>query len=147
MELIEHNSGDTLMLADLGLPREVYTDQVAFIKAVREGLPGRVLQKAVNALRSDRDVFVRLLETDSSNLHRFFKRKSLGRVHSEEVLDTLKLYIEAATVFEDPEIAQEWLHSEIRALGGSRPVDLFDTFAGRDMVRDVLAKIEFGEFS
>lgn len=147
MDIIEQDNGDTRMLADIGLPREVYTSQVAFIRTVRAGLSGRVLQKAVNALRSDREVFVRLMETDSGNLHRFFKRKHLGRVQSEELLDTLKLYIEAARVFGDQEIAQEWLHSEVRALGGSRPVDLFDTFAGRDMVRDVLGKIEFGEFS
>ncbi|WP_415843667.1 antitoxin Xre/MbcA/ParS toxin-binding domain-containing protein [Vreelandella rituensis] len=44
-------------------------------------------------------------------------------------------------------MAQEWLHSEVPALSGSRPVDLFDTFAGREMVRQVLRKISYGEFS
>ncbi|WP_280547967.1 MULTISPECIES: antitoxin Xre/MbcA/ParS toxin-binding domain-containing protein [unclassified Halomonas] len=149
MDIIEQDSDNagTRMLADIGLPREVYTNQVAFIRAVREGLSGRMLQKAVNILKGDRDVFVRLLETDSGNLHRLYKKKALGRAQTEEILDTLKIYVEAARVFGDQEIAKEWLHSEVRALGGSRPVDLFDTFAGRDMVRDVLGKIESGEFS
>lgn len=104
----------------------MYTAQVAFIRAVRKGLPGRVLQKAVNALPVDRDVFVRLLETDPGNLHRLYKRKALGRAQSEEVLDTLKLYVEAGNVFGDCDSAQEWLHSEVRTLNGSRPIDLFD---------------------
>ncbi|CAO1661431.1 MULTISPECIES: antitoxin Xre/MbcA/ParS toxin-binding domain-containing protein [Vreelandella] len=147
MDLIEQDNSGTRMLGDIGLPRDVYADQVAFIRAVREGLSGRVLQRAINALRGDRDVFVRLLETDSGNLHRLYKRKALGRAQSEEVLDTLKLYVETGQVFGDRDIAQEWLHSEVRALNGSRPIDLFDTFTGREMVRDVLGKIEFGEFS
>lgn len=71
MDLTEQDNCGTRMLGDIGLPLDVYADQVAFIRAVREGLSGRVLQKAVNALRGDRDVFVRLLETDSGNLHRF----------------------------------------------------------------------------
>lgn len=64
MDLIEQDNCGTRMLGDIGLPLDVYADQVAFIRAVREGLSGRVLQKAINALRSERDVFVRLLETD-----------------------------------------------------------------------------------
>tara|TARA_R110001606_G_scaffold399287_1_gene583713 strand:- start:18072 stop:18488 length:417 start_codon:yes stop_codon:yes gene_type:complete len=81
------------------------------------------------------------------NLHRLYKRKALGRAQSEEVLDTLKLYVEAGKVLGDRDSAQEWLHSEVRALNGSQPIDIFDNFAGREMVRDVLGKIEFGEFS
>lgn len=148
MRVIERElvSGSEIM-GEMGLPCEVYCDEVAFIRLVREGVPGYVLRKAVQALPADRDVFVRLLETDSGNLHRFYKRKSLSRGQGEEVLDTLKLYIEAAKVFADREIAQEWLHSKVPALSGSRPVDLFDTFAGRNMVRQVLRKISYGEFS
>ena len=40
-----------------------------------------------------------------------YKRKALGRAQSEEVLDTLKLYVEAGKVLGDRDSAQEWLHS------------------------------------
>lgn len=119
MDLIEQDDCGDRMLGDIGLTSDVYADLAAFIRAVREGLSGRVLQKTINALDSDRDVFVRLLETDSSKLRRLYKRKALGRAHSEEVLDTLKLYVEAGKVFGDRDIAQEWLHSEVRALNGA----------------------------
>lgn len=148
MDLI--GQGDTKgngVVATLGLPGDVYTDPVSFIKTVREGLPGLVLKRVVERLSVDRDVFVRLLETDSGNLHRFYKRKALGRAQSEEVLDTVKLYVEAGKVFGDHEVVQEWLRTEVPALAGSRPVDLLDTFAGRELVRQVLRKISYGEFS
>ncbi len=148
MELLDQTkTNGEEMMAEVGLPRDVYTDQEVFIKTVREGVSGRILQQVVYALPSDRNVFVRLLETNSSNLHRFYKRKSLGRAQSEEVLDTIKLYVEAEKVFGDREIAEDWLHTPVPALSGSRPVDLFDTFAGRGMVRQALRKISFGEFS
>ncbi|WP_372614187.1 antitoxin Xre/MbcA/ParS toxin-binding domain-containing protein [Halomonas sp.] len=149
MELLDQTktNGGSEMMAEVGLPRDVYTDQEVFIRTVREGVSGRILKKAVSAMPDDRKVFVRLLETDSGNLHRFYKRKSLGRAQSEELLDTLKLYIEAEKVFGDREIAEDWLHTPVPALSGSRPVDLFDTFAGRAMVRQALRKISFGEFS
>ena len=49
MDLTEQDNCGTRMLGDIGLPLDVYTDQVTFIRVVREGLSGRVLQKAVNA--------------------------------------------------------------------------------------------------
>lgn len=135
------------IMSGLSLPADVYTNPASYIRTVREGLPGAVLQQAIERLSADRDVFVRLLETDSGNLHRFYKRKALGRAQSEEVLDTVKLYLEASTVVGDREIGHEWLHSQVSALSGARPVDLLDTFAGRGLIRQVLRKIRHGEFS
>lgn len=148
MDLIGTNdTNGNEMMAALSLPGDVYTNPVSFIRTVRKGLPGSVLKQAIQALSADRDVFIRLLETDSGNLHRFYKRKALSRAQSEEVLDTVKLYVEAGKVFGDREVGHEWLHTEIAALSGSRPVDLLDTFAGRELVRQVLRKISYGEFS
>lgn len=53
----------------------------------------------------------------------------------------------AASVFESPERAREWLETELPALGGRRPVDLCDTAAGRRLVQDAIRRIEYGEFS
>ncbi|WP_348815586.1 MbcA/ParS/Xre antitoxin family protein [Halomonas sp. H10-59] len=148
MELLEKDraAGGGVM-AQIDLPREVYTDSAAFIRTVRQGLPGSVLKQAIDALSADRDLFVRLLETDSGNLHRFYKRKALGRAQSEEVLDTLKLFVEVGEVFADEAVGHQWLHVEVPALAGSRPIELLDTFAGRELVRQVLRKISHGDFS
>ncbi|QOR39053.1 DUF2384 domain-containing protein [Billgrantia diversa] len=64
-----------------------------------------------------------------------------------EELDALSVMRYAVHVFEDEKIALEWLSCEIPALSGARPADLLDTFRGRQLVRQVLAKIECGEFS
>ncbi len=134
-------------MAKLSLPKEIFSDRVAFIRQVRQGISGRVVVEAIEAFGGDRELFVRLLETTSGNLHRYYKRAALGRTESEEVLDALDVLRYAMEVFDDAAIAREWMHCEVPALSGSRPADLLDTFRGRKWVRDVLGKIEYGEFS
>lgn len=129
------------------IPPRVLTDEVAFLHAVREGVAGQVITDAIELFGGDRGLFVRLLETTPGNLHRYYKKAILNRAQSEEVLDLLRLFMYASSIFDSDDIVREWFFSEIPALSGSRPVDIMDTFQGRAMVRDVLGKIEFGEFS
>jgi len=130
----------------LPIPDAAFTDQAEFIRTVRLGLPGSVVQSAIELL-GDRDIFIRLLNTTSGNLSRFYRKKNLGRVDSEELLDTLRVFFQARGVWENDDLAREWLHTAVPALNGERPIDLFDTFEGRNWVRQILRKIELGEFS
>ncbi|WP_238984412.1 antitoxin Xre/MbcA/ParS toxin-binding domain-containing protein [Billgrantia kenyensis] len=50
-------------------------------------------------------------------------------------------------MFEDADIAREWLHCEAPALSDSRPLDLLGSSRGRQAIREALGKIECGEFS
>ncbi len=49
--------------------------------------------------------------------------------------------------FENQPDFDRWLHSEIPALGGIRPVTLLETETGRQQVRDILGRIEWGIYS
>lgn len=128
----------------------IFDDSAAFIRAVRRGVPGSVVREAITALGNTpeaRELFVTLLETTSGNLHRYYKRAALGRTESEKVLDTLRLVHYAQAVFDDAELAADWLATPVAALAGETPLSLCDTFQGRRLVRDALGKIEYGEFS
>ena len=128
------------------LPPNVLTDRSAFIAAVRQGIPGRAVQEAI-AVFGEQELFIRLLETTAVNLSRFYRQPTLSRSASESVLDTLRLFESAAAVFEDRAIAREWLHAANPSFNGDAPIDLFDTAEGRDLVRETLRAIEYGEFS
>lgn len=133
-----------------GLDPSVFDDTAEFIRTVRRGVPGSAIKEAIAALGNTpeaRELFVTLLETTSGNLHRYYKRAALGRTESEEVLDTLRLVHYAHDVFGEPEVAADWLRSPIPALAGETPLALCDTFQGRQLVREALRKIEYGEFS
>ncbi|MBS9405357.1 DUF2384 domain-containing protein [Halomonas sp. TRM85114] len=125
-------------------------DSAVYIRAVRRGISGEVIRTAMARLGNTpqaRELFVVLLETTSSNLPSYYKRAALSRSHSEAVLDTLSLILYAETVFDETKIAREWLTTPIPALAGEIPLTLCDTFKDRQLVRDVLGKIEYGEFS
>ncbi|WP_416140441.1 antitoxin Xre/MbcA/ParS toxin-binding domain-containing protein [Halomonas sp. HK25] len=133
-----------------GLDPAVFDDTAEFIRTVRRGVPGQLIREAIDALGNTpeaRELFVTLLETTSGNLHRYYKRAALGRTASEEVLDTLRLVRYAQAVFDDAGVAADWLAAPIPALAGETPLALCDTFQGRQLVRDALGKIEYGEFS
>lgn len=108
-------------------------------------MSGKVVKRAVQIL-DNRELFVRILATTPGNLNRYYRLKKMTRKNSEEMLDTIRLYGQAAQVFGDLEKAKEWIKTPIQALSGDKPEALFDTFEGRHWVSQVLRKIEYGEF-
>ena len=76
----------------------------------------------------------------------FHERKSIGPARTERLLDSLRIFAAAAAAFGGLKRAQDWLGTALPALGGDRPIDLCDTFEGRRLVREIIRKIEYGEF-
>lgn len=138
---------DNKGIEGVSIPASTFTDQASYIRAVREGISGTVVKQAVDALGGNRELFVRLFGTNSANLSRYYRKAVLSKTDGEEVLDTLRVYRHALQVFDDENLAREWLASPVPALAGERPLDLFDTFEGRNLIRATLRKLEYGEFS
>lgn len=53
----------------------------------------------------------------------------------------------AEAVFESQDKAQEWLQSNVPALGNQKPNDLLETPMGKQLVVAALRKLESGDFS
>ena len=133
------------LFESLGLPVGVLTNQAEYIHFVRDGISGEVVRRAVKIFEN-RELFVRLLGTTSSNLSRYYRVKKMSRIDSEEMLDTIRLYGQALRVFGEMEKAKEWIQTPLPVFSGARPESLFDTFEGRNWVSQTLRKIEYGEF-
>ncbi|MCF6282646.1 MAG: MbcA/ParS/Xre antitoxin family protein [Candidatus Polarisedimenticolaceae bacterium] len=134
------------VIESLGVHTEAFTDKAAYIRTVREGVPGLVVKSVVKAF-NNRDLIVRILNTSSANLSRIYRVKHMNRMVSEEVLDMIRIYRQAIQVFGSKEKAIEWIKFPIPALAGESPEALFDTFEGRRWVAQLLRKIEYGEFA
>ena len=132
-------------MAGIDVPMSAFGDTNAFICAVRKGIPGKVVKQAVDVV-GRRDLFVRLVGVSSGNLYRVYQRSSLSAAQSEALLDTLRVFFRASRVLGGLDVAQEWLETPLPAMGGQSPLDLCDTFSGRLLVQQALAKIEHGEF-
>jgi putative toxin-antitoxin system antitoxin component (TIGR02293 family) len=73
-------------------------------------------------------------------------RKPLDPVESDRLYRLAKIQSKAVEVFQDKEVAVDWLKRPNRALGDI-PLQLLDTEAGADMVERVLTRIEHGVYS
>ena len=125
-------------MAGIDVPMSAFGDTGAFIRAVREGISGNVV--------GQRDLFVRVVDVSPGNLHRVYRRSSLSATQSEALLDALRVFYRASTVLGGLNAAHEWLETPLRAMGGQRPLDFCNTFSGRRLVQQAIAKIEDGEF-
>ena len=117
-----------------------------YIRAVRKGIPGSVVQRFVERF-DNREVVARVLSTSPGNLSRQYKVERLSKARSEELLDTMRLYEKAASIFDSSELVKEWMQSQIPALSGASPESLMDTFEGRRWIGQTLDAIERGEFT
>lgn len=133
------------LMAEIDVPMAAFGNSDAFIHAVREGIPGKVVKQAVDVV-GQRDLFVRLAGVSAANLHRVYKREKLGAAQSEALLDALRVFYRASTALGGLEAASEWLETPLPAMVGQRPLDFCDTFRGRRLVQQAIAKIEHGEF-
>lgn len=139
-------SSQTEPLKGIDIPNSVFESSWSFICAVREGLSGAVVRQAVSVL-GYRKLFADILEVRPSKLSRVYQRKQLNKHDSESVLDTIRVFREAFRTFECQDLVNGWFSTALPILGGRRPVDLCNTFQGRNLVLTTMRKIKFGDFS
>ena len=135
------------ILTESLIPPEVLEEDGAFIRASRLGISGTILQPTIKVL-GVRDLIISLLNTDKTNLSKFYHQEHLSPTVSEAILDTLKVFKLAFQVYDqDTKTALKWFNTKIPALSGQVPIDLLDTFKGRELVKDCLMVMEYGDFT
>ncbi|TXH97986.1 MAG: DUF2384 domain-containing protein [Rheinheimera sp.] len=123
----------------------VFANKRNYLQLVRDGVSGDKVKTLLQWLPELKPVLVVALSISAANISRLYKG-TLPSHQAEPVLDMLQLICRAENLF-GPDMARQWLNSPMPALSGDKPIALFDSFVGRNMVADVLQAIEFGEFS
>ncbi|RTR27706.1 antitoxin Xre/MbcA/ParS toxin-binding domain-containing protein [Shewanella atlantica] len=113
---------------------------------VQSGLNGNILENIFAEVPKLNEVLLKSLGITSSELALLITKK-LNPHQSEQVLDIVSIQLEVISTFDTLDNANEWLFANLQALDGFAPISFLDTFVGRSIVRDVLVKIKFGEFS
>lgn len=116
-----------------------------YLSVVRSGVSGEKLQ-AIIKLTGEKELIAHAIGKSASSLSRSYRVKRLSSAISDKLIDTLRVYMQVVNIYESVNLAREWIHSPIPALGGEVPAKLLDTHAGREMVRDTLRKIDLGEY-
>jgi putative toxin-antitoxin system antitoxin component (TIGR02293 family) len=128
------------------IPESLFADPVAFMTAVRAGVPGQWLASVIQSSGLDEGI-AKALGVPQKKLEAMCQMENLDARTSEAVLEIARVLWSCFAVWESPSLAKEWLKRDIPALGDESPVSLLDTQEGRRWVMAVLRKIEGGQFS
>jgi putative toxin-antitoxin system antitoxin component (TIGR02293 family) len=75
------------------------------------------------------------------------KNERLSSAESDRVLRLKRISEFAETVFGNPEKAHHWLREPCKALDKAIPIELLETEAGANLVRDEIGRIRYGMFA
>jgi putative toxin-antitoxin system antitoxin component (TIGR02293 family) len=113
-----------------------------------EGIPKASIDKLAAHLGISRKVMAEdILDLSVKTLERKALSDKLDRRTSSHAIEIAKVLQHAYLVFEDEEKLRRWIHKENRSLNGMKPLALFATLTGLNMVNDVLGRIEEGVYS
>lgn len=124
-----HNELDLLMVAVKGLS----------VQAVR------TLQRRMQF--SNKEISELLAISESTLARREQSKRALTRDEAEKTIQLSAVMAKGLEVFEDEDDFRHWLETDNVALGGIRPKDLLTSAIGRDQVRDLLGRIQYGIYS
>lgn len=116
-----------------------------YLSVVRSGVSGEKLRE-ITKLLGERAVIARSIGKELSNLSRSYRARRLNMIDSDSLICTLRVYIQAEQTYESIDLAKKWIHSPIPILGGEIPAEILDSHAGRELVLQILRKIELGEY-
>jgi len=128
------------------IPGILFADRVAFIHAVRAGIPGQWLASVIQSSGADEGI-AKALGVPPKKLEAMCRIEVLDIRTSEAVMEIARVISSCVAVWESPVLADQWLKREVPALGNESPISLLDTHEGRGWVMSVLRKIEGGQFS
>lgn len=115
---------------------------------VRGGLPPNSVERIATYYGLSKKQLSELIGISLRTLERHQKdNKPLSLVQSDRLLRYARIAARAEEVFEDAQIAQNWLGRANVALGGESPLELLDTETGATQVDEILTRIEYGVYS
>lgn len=115
------------------------------MEVIRKGMDAAWLVAISQTFHLTRSALSTITNLSESTLDRRLKsRAQLDPVASERLDRIAQIAVLAESVFEDEEVATNWMATSNDALGGKTPLSLCDTELGARQVRRVLHAIEWG---
>jgi putative toxin-antitoxin system antitoxin component (TIGR02293 family) len=138
--------GGILFLEEDGKPESQMTALEKMHK-MRTGLSKIDLERFKSRTELDYDKLSKALSVTRATLIKKKGAQKFSSTLSERIISLADIYSYGYEVFEDEDKFKRWMFSPIRALGGKAPYDVIDNQFGREEVRNIIGRIDFGVFS
>ncbi|OLL33136.1 hypothetical protein BTH42_04135 [Burkholderia sp. SRS-W-2-2016] len=121
-------------------------DPLAQRQIIRAGMQAMIVERIAKELLqvSLQTLLAGLGLPSSTILRKISKEERLSGSESDRVARVLYIFEQAHEVFEDPNLAAEWMRRPNAELGGLKPLEVLDSQPGYDRVRDILLRATFG---
>lgn len=117
------------------------------IEIIKKGISKNDLERLKAKSGLDYDQLARALSVSRATLISKEKAERFNQTLSEKIVVLADIYSYGYEVFEDIDKFNAWMFRPNRALGGQRPYDLLDTQFGREEVKNLIGRIEYGVYS
>lgn len=114
---------------------------------IREGISKRDLELLKNKTELDYTMLAKALSVTRATLINKKRDQKFGAGLSEKIVGLADLYSYGFEVFESEDRFNQWMTSPNRALGGQIPYDLIDNQYGREEVKNLIGRIDYGAYS
>ena len=114
---------------------------------VRFGLSKKDLEKLKERAELDYDDLAKALSVTRATLINKKGKDKFNKTLSERIVGLADIYSYGYEVFEDEDRFNQWMFSPNQALGGQAPYELLDNQFGREEVRNIIGRIDYGVYS
>ncbi|MFB0945671.1 MAG: putative toxin-antitoxin system antitoxin component (TIGR02293 family) [Spirosomataceae bacterium] len=120
-------------------------DNVELVKLTRRGIQYNLFEDIMKASSYTIKEWSKFLHLTERTIQRYKKeQKRFEPIQSERILEIAKLQQQGQEVFGSAQYFNDWMNSNIVALGNIKPVELLDSGFGIDMLIEELGRIEHG---
>jgi putative toxin-antitoxin system antitoxin component (TIGR02293 family) len=114
---------------------------------VRDGVSKKDLELLKNKADLDYTMLAKALSVTRATLINKKRGERFNAGLSEKIVGMADLYSYGFEVFEDKDRFNQWMSKPNKALGGQIPYDLIDNQIGREEVRNLIGRIDYGIYS
>lgn len=124
---------------------KILDDTIELIRLTRKGVEYSLFNSIVSTTPYSTKDWSSFLHLTERTLQRYKKEeRPFEQPYSERILEIAQLQKRGTEVFGDAEYFNQWLDSNIVALGGIKPKSLLDSSFGISILNQELTRIEHG---
>ena len=137
--IIEQLGGEKILERDIRNDNEL-------MDAIQQGIPKAAVDYWIKDNNISMGAISSFLNMNPRTLERR-KGKSLQPNEGDALAQLADLFATGKDIFGNKERFLGWMHTENAAIGYKKPFDLLSSSVGRDSVKNVLGRIDYGVYS
>ena len=135
------------VLKNLGNKPENQMTSFEKIGMIKEGISKKDLENLKEKAGFDYNQLSKVLSVARATLINKKGNDKFDISLSEKIVSVADIYSYGYEVFEDENRFNDWIFRSNKALGGQSPFDLLDSLYGREEIKNLIGRIDYGVYS